>query len=366
MENRLFEDEGEEAEPDPDETPVRDRKVFTQPYDLNISSLVDQINSNTLHLRPLSERPRFQRKYVWPNRLASLLIESILLNIPIPPFYFSQNDEFELDVIDGQQRIYSIYRFINNEFALSGLEVIPEINGKRFHQLARRLQRQIETHTLRSVIITNDSDPEVQFDVFERLNTHTMPLNAQELRNCMFRGKLNDLLGELADYQPWLSILGKKQSDKRLRDEELILRFFAFHIKGLQSYRTPQKHWLNDMANEGRKYSKDKIAKLRTVWEQTIANCLIVFPPQDCFRRIDVEEGKRRVINRALMDLVMTTLAGRPENQVQEIAGKFARRYAALMNDEEFQDLISRAIDHKSRTLRRFEIWNDRLVQKVF
>jgi Protein of unknown function DUF262 len=365
MEQRLYEDEGEEHQPDPDETPVRDRKLHTQPYDLNISSLVDQIKKETLHLRPLSDRPRFQRKYVWPNRLASLLIESILLNIPIPPCYFSQNAEFELDVIDGQQRIYSIFRFINNEFTLSGLEVISEINGKRFHQLDHRQQRQIETHTLRAVIITNDSHPEIQFDVFERLNTHTMPLNSQELRNCMFRGHMNNLLGELAEYQPWLSILGRKEPDKRLRDEELILRFIAFHVKGLKSYRTPQKHWLNEIAKEGRNYAAEKIDELRVIWKQTITNCLIVFPPQECFRRSDPAQ-KRRVINRALMDLVMIALVGRSEDQVHEAAADFSAQYTALLEDAEFQDLISRAIDHKSRTLKRFAIWKDRLIQQVF
>lgn len=365
MEKRLYDNEHDQYQPDPDETPVRDRKLFTQPYDLNISSLVNQIKEQTLHLRPLSERPRFQRKYVWPDRLASLLIESILLKIPIPPCYFSQSDDFELDVIDGQQRLYSIYRFISNEFPLSGLEVISEINGKRFHQLDRRLQRQIETHTLRAVIITNDSHPEIQFDVFERLNTHTMPLNAQELRNCMYRGVLNDLLGELAEHKPWLRILGRKRPDKRLRDEELILRFFAFHVNGLASYRTPQKHWLNDLAKEGRNYSEERIDDLRKSWKKTITNCLIVFSPQECFRRVD-QGQKRRVINRALMDLVMTTLVERSDQIVLQNANDFSRRYAALLGDEEFKDLISRAVDHKSRTLRRFEIWNDRLVEQVF
>jgi hypothetical protein len=365
MEQRLYEDEAQEHQPDPDETPVRDRKLLTQTYDLNISSLITQIKDESLHLRPLSERPRFQRKYVWPNRLASLLIESILLNIPIPPCYFSQNDNYELDVIDGQQRIYSIYRFLENQFALSGLEVISEINGKRFHELNRKQQRQIKTHTLRTVIITNESHPEIQFDVFERLNKHTMPLNAQELRNCIHRGALNDLLGKLAEHEPWLSILGRKTPDKRLRDEELILRFFAFYVNGLDSYRTPQKHWLNDLAKEGRSYSEDRIGELGEVWKRAVSNCLIVFPPQDCFRRVD-HDGKRRVINRALMDLVMTTMAGRDESLVQERKDNFLKQYRELFNDETFLDLISRAIDHKKRTLKRFEIWNDRLVTQVF
>ncbi len=360
-----YEDENEICHPDPDETPVEDRKLFTQPYDLSIESLAGQIKDETLHLRPLSDRPRFQRKYVWPDKLASRLVESMLLNIPIPPCYLSQNDEFELDVIDGQQRIYSIFRFITNEFALSGLEVIGEVNGKRFHQLDQRTRRRIMTHTLRAVIITNESHPEIQFDVFERLNSNTMPLNAQELRNCIHRGPLNDLLAELAEDRRWLSILGRSGPDKRLRDEELILRFFAFHVDGLDSYRTPQKHWLNSFAKRGRRFTGEQIANLRATWHTAIKNSLVVFDPQDCFRRADNGHG-RRVINRALMDLTMTTLADMPDTLVNDSAENFKRQYSELFRDEEFQDLISHSIDHKSRTVRRFELWGTRLAARVF
>ena len=365
MEIPIYEDEREEYQPDPDEVWTPDRKLFTQPYDLNVRSLIGEIDAKTLHLRPLSDRPRFQRKYIWSNRLASLLIESILLNIPIPPCYFAQNNKFELDVIDGQQRIFSIYRFLDNQFALSGLEVFPDLNSKRFHELPRRSQMQIETHTLRTIIITNDSHPEIQFDVFERLNTNTMPLNAQELRNCIYRGKLNDLLSGLAEYPPWLEILGRRRPDRRLRDEELILRFFAFHTKGIGSYRTPQKHWLNEVADEGRNYSDSILANLSDTWKGAIENCLLVFPPRDCFRRLN-DRRRRRVINRALMDLLMTTMADKSSRLVQKSAPRLRDDFLQLLQDEEFQDLIARAIDHKSRTLRRFEIWNDNVVRQVF
>ena len=365
MNDKLYDDENEEYQPDPDEVPIHERKLYTQPYDLNIRSLVGQIKEKTLHLRPISDKPKFQRGYVWSNRLASLLIESILLKIPIPPCYFSQNDEFELDVIDGQQRIYSIYRFLNNQFSLSGLKVLKELNGMLYHKLRRKQQLQIESHTLRSVVVTNDSHPDIQFDVFERLNTNTMPLNAQELRNCVYRGNLNDLLGDLVTHKPWLQILGKKQSDKRLRDEELILRFMAFQILGIDSYKTPQKHWLNDAAKIGRHFGDAKLDELARTWKSAINNSLIIFSSTECFRRPD-QRGKKTVINRALMDLVMNSLAKKPDPLVKEKAGEFKRAYDQLLQDDEFKDLISRAIDHKSRTNRRFDIWREGLLERVF
>ena len=92
---------------DPDAKPPASRKLVTQPYDLTIGALLDQIERKVLHLKPLSGRPRFQRRYVWKDGLASRLIESMLLNVPIPPCYFAQDDDFENEVIDGQQRLYS-------------------------------------------------------------------------------------------------------------------------------------------------------------------------------------------------------------------------------------------------------------------
>jgi hypothetical protein len=87
----IYEPEKEDTEPDPDEIPVKDRRVYTQPYDLVVESLMTQMKGGTIFLRPISERPGFQRRYVWTNKLASRLIESILLNVPIPPCYLSQN-----------------------------------------------------------------------------------------------------------------------------------------------------------------------------------------------------------------------------------------------------------------------------------
>lgn len=352
-EKPLYESDKGSDVPDPDEIPVRDRRVATQPYDLAVQSLVEQIRGNTIFLRPLSERPSFQRRYVWTNTLASKLIESILLNVPIPPCYLSQNEDYELDVIDGQQRLFSIYRFLDNQFPLTGLEVLVELNGLRFHEITGKLQRQLRTHTLRCVLITNESHPEIKFDVFERLNTNTVPLNAQELRNCIYRGSLNSLLKDAVDNTQWLKILGKKKADKRMRDEELVLRFFAFQLAGLTTYRTPLKHWLNGVAKSGMKYSEEKIKELRAVWEQSIDVSLVWFDPHECYRR----KGSR-AINRALFDLTAFSASKIEIAEAAKVKNEFRERYDKLLEDREFQDLISRSVDHTKRTKRRFEMWD--------
>ncbi len=357
------EDATGKSDPDPDEIeiPIKDRRVFTQPYDLVVESLIDQIRSGTIFLRPLSERPDFQRRYVWSNTLASRLVESMLLNVPVPPCYLSQNADFELDVIDGQQRLYSIYRFIDNQFALSGLEVLKDLNGLHFHKLTSKTQRKLNTHTLRLVAVTNESHPEIKFDVFQRLNTNTVPLNAHELRNCVYRGALNELLKDVVAYEPWLTILGKKTPDKRMRAEELALRFFAWHLHGIESYKTPQKHWLNDAAEAGRVYSEKKVEELRATWEKAIEMSLVWFAPEECFRRTPV--GKSRAINRALFDLTMISAATVSPERAKAVRAQVRGAYNKLLRNNEFEDLISRAVDHTKRTKRRFQMWNQHIGQ---
>ncbi|MBN1379554.1 MAG: DUF262 domain-containing protein [Gammaproteobacteria bacterium] len=349
----IYEPDVGPSETDPDEIPIRDRRVITQPYDLVVESLIEQIKNNIIFLRPLSERPSFQRRYVWTDKLASRLIESILLNVPIPPCYLSQNEDYELDIIDGQQRLFSIYRYMDNQFALSNLEVLTELNGSRYHETSTKIQRKLKTHTLRCVLITNESHPEIKFDVFERLNTNTVPLNAQELRNCIYRGSLNTLLKDAVSYGPWLEILGKSKPDKRMRDEELILRFFAFNIDGLDKYRTPQKHWLNDIAKAGRRYPQDTIEQLHITWRNMIDTSLVWFDAGECFRR----QGSR-AINRALFDLVANSTVNISPDQASTIRAQYREKYFLLLENEEFQDLISRSVDHTKRTKRRFELWD--------
>ena len=142
-----------------------------------------------------------------------------------------------------------------------------------------------------------------------------------------------------------------------MRDEELVLRFFAFWMNGVEAYRTPQKHWLNDTAKAGKKLSEGKIAELDSVWKKAIHASLEWFKPAECFRREGV--GRTRAINRALFDLVMHSAARVGPEQARNVSKQFRKKYTDLLRNEEFIDLISRAVDHKKRTIRRFAMWEE-------
>ena len=335
--------------PDPNSIPPSSMKVYTKSYDFVVDSLVSQIERNEISLNPA-----FQRRIVWGDKKSSLLIESIVLNVPIPPCYLAQNSDFEIDVVDGQQRLNAIYTFVENKFKLSGLIIMSEFNGRFFHELPIRVQRQIRSHTITCEMITNESDPDIRFEVFERLNSTPTPLSALELRNCIYRGGLNDLLIELAGLPSWLKFTGRREPDARMGDEELILRYFSFYIHGFENYKIPLKSWMNNTALEGKKFDEKQIAQLREHWLSMLDVCCALFEPKECFRR-----PQSRSINKALFDLVAFSATKIQSNEVQKIRTHFRKGYFEIFDNEDFDDLISRAIDHKSRTQRRFEIWHE-------
>jgi len=218
----LGEMEGEE----PFDFPPAERLVVTQPVDLSVQTLIEQWGGKVLIL------PDIQREYVWDNGKASRLIESLVLNISIPALYFAENQEAKYEIIDGHQRVRSIVRYVNNEFSLSGIAVLREYKGLRFHQLPEREQRFLKMRTLRTILISIDSHPNMRFEIYERLNTGAILLNAQELRNSIYRGPFNNLLHELAKTSEFRKqLIGTKVPRRRMVDEELILRFLSLHFE---------------------------------------------------------------------------------------------------------------------------------------
>src|SRR5687768_11591208 len=164
MQATEYDDDSEEMEDFSEPLDLQgDRRLVTQPYDYSIQQLVDEIGRGKIRLDI-----EYQRKYVWDDGKASRLIESLLLNVPIPVCYFAEDDDFNFEVIDGLQRITSLRRFMQDEFPLNGVTVLSEIQGKTFSELAPRDQRRLANRTIRCVAITADSHPDIKFDVFER------------------------------------------------------------------------------------------------------------------------------------------------------------------------------------------------------
>lgn len=331
-----------------DDFPPPERKVITQPYDLSIKSLVEQWDDESLEL------PEMQREYVWDNPRASRLIESLLLNIPIPVLYFAETDEVKWEVIDGHQRIRSIVRFVKNEFALSSLQVLGDLNRRRFHQLPDREQRFLERRTLRAVVISNESHPNMKFEIFERLNTGAVVLNAQEIRNSLFRGVFNTLLRNLVTDEDFRLSIGTKAPRKRMVDEELLLRFFALR-ETLATYRPPLKRTLNTYMGTQRDADEEVLHMHNITFAETMTRVRDMFG-DSAFREID-QQGRpvERSVNRALFDAEMLALSW-ATGQTSATRREMIRAVASLFGSQDFRDAISLATGDRLRTLTRVRL----------
>lgn len=327
--------------------PPAERKVVTQSYDLSVQTLSEQWETGHLLL------PDIQRQYVWDNPRASRLVESLLLNIPIPVLYFAETEDAKWEIFDGHQRVRSVTRFLDNEFRLSSLTVLAEHNGRRYHQLPDREQRFLRTRMMRAVVISIDSHPNMKFEIFERLNTGAIVLNAQELRNSLYRGTFNSCLRELVKDDEFRACIGTASPRKRMVDEEFLLRFFALRA-GLMDYRPPLKKFLNEYMRGVQSADDETLDELSAVFRSTVKRIRSVWG-SNAFKVTD-RRGRTsdRTPNRALFDAQMLAFSWlTPRASVTKNRDAIIRAFATLYKDDDFMDSISLATSDRSRTLSR-------------
>jgi hypothetical protein len=338
-----------------------ERDFFATPYDPPVKALVQEIRDKDLDVKP-----SFQRHRVWDDVRKSKLIESILLNIPIPTLFFAEDDDKSKVVVDGQQRLTAIKEFYDNRYPLIGLEVLSLLNNKRFDDLTERQQKIIKNRTLRCLVISARSDSEIRFQVFERLNTGGMPLNAQEVRNCVYRGPLNDLLQHLATSRLLQRLLGLSEPHPRMNDCELLLRFFAVR-EALPGYEPPMKTLLNEYMRRHRNEDSAGRAVLTEVFERAIAPVIALFddlPFRRFYRRADGREASDKSINRAVFDAQMLVTEGLDARWATEHRDDVRAAFKSLcLTDAAFGDAVSRATADKLRMEYRLRRWKEELLR---
>ena len=358
----------ETIEEEPIEIPEGEKRVSSIPKDPRIRDLFEDWQDGDLILDP-----EFQRRYVWDNKKASLLIESVLLEVPIPVIYLAEEDDGKLTVIDGQQRLRSLFRFLNNEFKLSGLSVLSHLNGKHFRDLDKNLQRQIKKFPLRVIEIRKESHPDVKFEIFERLNVGAVKLNDQELRNCIYRGRYNDLIKELAEDKDFLFLLGLKEPHKRMYDRELVLHFLAFYNQTYLKYKPPMKQFLNKEMENNKNISDEKMKELRKVFKETVSLVKSVFGDK-AFRRFISGDEKDpngrweiRKINVGLFEIIMFGFSRYNKNQIIPLSDVIREELLHMMtSDKEFIDSISGSgTTSTAKVTTRFKKWLDALEKIV-
>lgn len=241
------EDESDEPAPITKKYDEQMRMLVTQKLDIPLRSLVPMLKDKQLDLRP-----DFQRRDRWDEPKQSRFVESIIMNVPIPPVFLGEDEYGSYVVLDGRQRLTAISSYLENKFALSGLEVWPELNDKRFHEI-NEVQGYILRRFIPAVVILKESSKEIKYDVFDRLNTGGVVAVPMEIRNAVYRGEFNKQLKELSELNLFRELWGiptepgslvSNSLYKTMADVELVLKFFA--IQDYPSIAGPFKNYLGE------------------------------------------------------------------------------------------------------------------------
>lgn len=359
--NQEFDDKYSQEE-ETVEIPREVRKINTQAYDKSVTDVVRMMDEGDINLNP-----EYQRNYIWDNRKASLLIESIILNVPIPVIYVSQEADDSWTVIDGLQRLNSLKRFFEREFKLSGLEILTELNKSDVKALNPKALRVLKNGLLRIIVISHDSHEEIKYDVFMRLNRGSIKLNEQELRNCLFRGRLNEILKELSENQFMLKLLNIKEPHKRMIDCELILRFLAIqrnwnpNQEEVENYRGRMKNFLNEFMLRNQNPSENRLKEYKECFNKTISDVFDVFG-EKAFRRINDDGEYESSLNRAIMDSLMVSFSFFESNTLLENSSGIKNRFNDLViNDKGFRDSITIGTSDKKVLAYRLSRWHNEL-----
>ena len=299
--------------------------ISVYPADFTLQGLYDKWRSDTIRL------PHFQRQFVWTISRASRLIESFLLGLPVPGiFLYKERETQHFLVIDGQQRLLSVFYFLRGlfkdekAFRLTGLNT--PWNGLTYEELDEPDRLRFQDSVLRATVVSQIhlEDNTSIYHIFNRLNTTSTPLSNQEIRNCIYWGKFNELINELnTTSEEWRAIVGKELPDNRQRDVELILRFYAL-FEHSSAYEKPMKEFLNDYMRERRNPTKPELARLRDLFERTTQ----VVVDELGFRPFHVRAG----LNAAVFDSVFVALA----KHLDDAQGCLADRYSRLIDDPDF------------------------------
>jgi hypothetical protein len=337
-----------EAEESDTEVVALKQPIISYGADYTLDTVRQYVNDNQIIVTP-----SFQRNYVWDIKRASKLIESFLLGYPVPNILLGrpQNDE-KMEVIDGQQRILTIAYFFSGKFKN---EVVFKLTGddkddlderfrnKTFEQLDDVTQRKLRSSILKAVIVVYPpQEPNIKFSVFQRINSGSVVLNQQEIRNSIFGGNFNDMLIDInKNNLNWRKFFSKKP-DKRMRDIEAILRFFAAYFYS-KNYETPQALFLNNFMDKNQNKDEPDLKKWRLLFEETL-EIVIKNIGNNAFSSIK----KGRSINRAIFESVMYAVA-KLKNESRLNVSTLKKKHVKLLENVQYiESITSGTADKKS------------------
>ena len=326
--------------------------ITAYPSDLTLSGIHTMWHARDIVI------PEFQRNFVWSIQQSSLLIESFLMGLPVPQMFLYVDDENRSLVIDGLQRITSIVYFMDGYFGdesiqgkkqvfrLSGLSQKSPFAKKTFSELSDSDQRKLKGSVLRAINI-RQMNPRGEktsiYHIFERLNTGGTPLKPQEIRNCVFRGGLVDVLRKANQDENWRKLLGKGTFDRHQKDVELVLRVFALAY-GLNKYEKPMKEFLNKAMLENQNGKTREATNFSSAFHEACALAVKHFGEKPFHIR-----GGR--LNVSALDSVLATMI----SNRHKLRKNLNEKYAELLKDKKFDEATFYGTSDVSVVKDRFE-----------
>lgn len=340
-------------------------EVITKPFNpneidvdistVNLGSLIEQLENDEIDLQP-----DFQRAAdVWDNVKKSRLIESILLGLPLPSFYFSEDPVSQkLSIIDGLQRICAIRDFVLKEdepLKLEGLQFLKNFEGLTFSQLARPEVKRIKSLKITMNTLRKGTPLDVKYIIFQRVNTAGEPLTPQEMRHALNQGPAAIFIKELANMESFKKATNYSVKSKRMQDRDFVNRFVAFFI-GYQDYMGDLDMFLNDKMGELNKMTPAQRNDIRVSFDKAMECCYKIFK-KDTFRKRYKITDKRKPISKSVYDTLSVNIAWLSDEE-QHLLLKNAEDFKAgmirLFNDEKFNFSISTGTGQKYNVEQRF------------
>jgi len=337
-EEQLNEIEPEDTSAGEIEQPFDPKKI-----DITTKQMILEVFFRRLRENAIDMNTFFQREPdLWDEIKQSRLIESILIKLPLPAFYFDGSDDNKWLVVDGLQRLSVFKNFVvKKNFKLQGLEYLVDFNGKNFKDLPRELQRRIEEHEVTVYIINPGTPGDVKFNLFRRINTGGLVLTSQEIRNALNQGIPADFIRELAELKQFKEF---KINPKRANDQDFVTRFIAFYLYPISEYRPDLETFLNDSMKGIGKLSEADLANLKEDFKQALSTAWKIFE-NDAFRKRYNAGDNRKPINKSLFEAWCVTLARLNDIERKLLTQKkqlVKQKFTALLNDDkEFEKSIS-------------------------
>ena len=321
--------------------------------------LVEQLVSRIKHSE-IDLAPDFQRlRGIWKDENRSRLIESLLLRIPLPVFYVAANKDDNWAVVDGVQRISTIYDYVIGLFPLTRLEYLTELDGQKYDALPRPLQRRISETQFIVNVIEPGTPQEVMFNVFRRINTGGMMLNRQEIRHALNPGPVRDYLKTLAESAEFITATKGNIKPIRMADRECVLRFLAFYIYSPEEYTTDDLDgFLGNAMQKINKMSHEERDAFATDFKKAMRAASDIFG-EYAFRKRTSMSDRKRPISKILFEVWSAQLACRSPEQIRVLVKRRAEvqsRFIRLIEeDDEFERAISLSTNTVRRVRKRFQ-----------